>query len=110
MSAEIAWALPPALREEVSVVPETGLYASESEFVAEAIRTLLAARPDVRLSIACKLYERGSISLGKAAEVSGLDLEAMKAALRRRGISRAAPESLAETEAMTSAILEAARK
>jgi predicted HTH domain antitoxin len=103
MKEEKTWALPPLFREEVLVAPETGLYTSESEFVAEAIRTLLAARPDVRLSIACKLYERGSISLGKAAELSGLDIVAMKDALHRRGISRMAPESLAEIEAMTKA-------
>jgi len=104
---EMTWTLPSLFREEVLVAPETGFYASESEFVAEAIRTLLAARPDVRLSIACKLYERGSISLGKAAEVSGLDIAAMKDALHRHGISRIAPESLAETEAMTEAALRA---
>ena len=40
-----------------------------------------AARPDVRLSIACKLYERGYISLGETAEMSGMDIVAMKDAL-----------------------------
>ncbi|HEY77207.1 MAG TPA: UPF0175 family protein [Thermoflexia bacterium] len=105
-----AWTLPPPLREWLSVIPETGLYASENEFVAEAIRTLLAARPDVRLALACKLYEHGAISLGKAAELSGLDVEAMKEALHRHGVSRAAPEDLAETEAMAEAALKAARR
>ena len=107
---EITWTLPPLFREGVAVAPETGLYASESEFVAEAIRTLLAARPDVRLSIACKLYERGSISLGKAAELSGLDIEALKDALRQRNIARVAPESLSQTEEMAQAALRQAGK
>jgi predicted HTH domain antitoxin len=97
------------LREEVAVAPETGLYASESEFVAEAIRTLLAARPDVQLAIACKLYEREAISLTKASELSNLDVEAMKEALRRHGVSRVASEDPPETEAMAQATQKAAR-
>jgi predicted HTH domain antitoxin len=104
------WTLPSVFREEILVAPETGLYASESEFVAEAIRTLLAARPDVRLSIACKLYERGSVSLGKAAEVGGLDIEAMKEVLHRRGISRIAPEDLDEIEAMAETVLKSVER
>jgi predicted HTH domain antitoxin len=108
MSEETTWTLPPLLREGVAVIPETGLYASESEFLAEAIRTLLAARPDLRVALACKLYEHGVISLGKAAELSDLDLEAMKHALHRHGISRLAPESLTETETMAREALELA--
>ena len=86
------------------------MYASENEFATEAIRTLLAARPDVRLALACKLYERGAISLGKAAELSGLDVEAMKEALHRHGVSRVAPEDLTETEAMAESALKAAER
>jgi len=103
-----AQTLPSPLLKWLAVIPETGLYASEKEFIVEAVRTLLAARPDVRLALACKLYERGEISLGKAAELSGLDVETMKVALHHRGVSRAAPESLAETEAMAEAALKAA--
>ncbi|PKO22687.1 MAG: hypothetical protein CVU38_07995 [Chloroflexi bacterium HGW-Chloroflexi-1] len=106
MKETAEWTLPPLLREGVAVVPETGFYTSEREFVTEAIRTLLATRPDVRLAIACKLYARGSISLGKAVELSGLNVEAMKAALHRHGASRVAPESLAETSAMAKAALQ----
>ncbi|HZQ09155.1 MAG TPA: UPF0175 family protein [Anaerolineae bacterium] len=103
METKTNWNLSPLLEAEVKVAAESGLYASEEEFIAEAIRTLLAARPDVRLTIACKLYERGAISLGKAAELGGLDLEAMKIALQARGISRIAPEDLSETERMADA-------
>jgi predicted HTH domain antitoxin len=45
------------------------------------------------------------VSLEKASELAGLNNVAMKQALRERGISRAAPESLAETEAMARAAL-----
>jgi predicted HTH domain antitoxin len=92
--------LSPRLREELAVLIETGLYDSEEAFVADAVRTFLAARPDLREAVACKLYERGTFSLGRAAEWSGLSIEAMKEALHRWGIDRKAPEGPAETEAM----------
>jgi predicted HTH domain antitoxin len=93
----------------VSIAAESGLYTSESAFIADAIRTLLAARPDVRVTIACQLYARGFISIGKAAELSGLDIEELKAALYERGISRMATEDAAETQAMVAAALKTLR-
>ena len=100
--------LPGLLQEQMIAARETGLYASEAELVADAIGTLMAARPDVRLATACRLYERGTVSLGKAAELAGLDLVSFKRALAERGIARTAPESLAETIEMAQASLRAA--
>lgn len=96
--------LPPFLQEQLAAACETGLYASEDELVTDAVRTLLAARPDVRLAIACRLYERGVVSLGKATELAGLDIVSMKRALHERNISRMAPESLSETIEMANAL------
>jgi predicted HTH domain antitoxin len=92
--------LPGFLQEQITAAQEAGLYASEAELIADAVRTLLAARPDMRLVTACRLYEQGTLSLGKAAELSGIDVERLKHALAERGISRTAPESLAETVEM----------
>jgi predicted HTH domain antitoxin len=97
--------LPAFLEEQIAAARETGFYASEADLVADAVRTLLAARPDVRVATACRLYEQGVVSLGKAAELAGLDLESLKRTLDKRGISRTAPESVAETEEMASASL-----
>ncbi|MDH7487399.1 MAG: UPF0175 family protein [Anaerolineae bacterium] len=101
-------ALPSVLREELTVVTEAGLYEDEETFLIDAVRTFLAARPDLREAIACKLYERGDFSLGRAAEWSGLSIEAMKEALHRRGIIRRADENANETAAMAHETLEAA--
>ncbi len=100
--------LPGLLQEQMIAARETGLYASEADLVADAIDTLMAARPDVRLATACRLYERGTISLGKAAELAKLDLVRFKRALAERDIARTAPESLAETFEMAQASLRAA--
>jgi predicted HTH domain antitoxin len=103
----IALHLPPFLQEQLTAARETGLYASEDELVADAVRTLLAARPDVRLAIACRLYERGVVSLGKATELAGLDMVSMKRALHERNIPRTAPESPAETIEVARVLLQA---
>lgn len=100
--------LPELLQEQITAARETGLYASEAELIADAVRTLLAARPDVRLATACRLYERGTASLGKAAELAGVDVESLKQALHERGIDRTAPESADETVEMARASLQAA--
>ncbi len=96
MPAEVAeW-----LREGVDALVEAGLYDSKEDVLSDALRTLLAARPDLREAVACKLYERGTFSLGRAAEWSGLSIEAMKEALGRCNIARRAPETPEETEEM----------
>jgi predicted HTH domain antitoxin len=69
---------------------------------------LLAARPDVREAIACRLYERGDFSLGRAAEWSGLSIEVFKEALHRRGIVRRAVEPPAEVAARAHRAVKAA--
>jgi predicted HTH domain antitoxin len=100
--------LPDLLQEQMTAARETGLYASEGELIADAVRTLLAARPDVRLTTACRLYERGTVSLGKAAELAEVDVESLKRTLHERGIERTAPESTTETIEMAEASLLAA--
>ena len=100
--------LPGLLREQVIAAREVGFYTSEEELVADAVRTLLAARPDMRLTTACRLYERGAISLGKTAELAGLDVENIKRALAKRGITRTAPESPTDTTRMARESLRAA--
>ena len=100
MSTDLHLHLPDLLSAQLVAAHEAGYYDSEDELLAEAVRTFLAARPDVRVAAACRLYERGAVSLEKASELAGLNHVAMKQALHERGISRVAPESLAETEEM----------
>ncbi|MGD2113788.1 MAG: UPF0175 family protein [Acidobacteriota bacterium] len=92
--------LPLDLREELSALTETGLYADEVSVLADALRTFLAARPDLRVAVACRLYEKGRFSLGKAAEWSGLTVERMKDELHRRDIRRLTEEEPEVVEAM----------
>lgn len=98
------------LEAELDAVTETGLYESRESFLSDAVQVLFAARPDLRETVACRLYDKGIFSLGRAAEWTGLSIEDLKERLDQRGISRQAPETVEETEAMARAALRAARR
>lgn len=98
----------PELRDEVDALIESGAYENEETLANDAVHILLAARPDLREAVACRLYERGMFSLGRAAEWSGLSVETMKAALHRRGIERTQFETSDEMIASARRTLKAA--
>jgi predicted HTH domain antitoxin len=101
--------LPTELEEELTAVTEAGLYESREAFLVDAVNTFLAARPDLREEIACKLYEKGIFSIGRASEWAGLSIERFKESLHERGILRQAPDP-EEMEAMARKSLEMARR
>lgn len=76
------------ISKEINVIPFTGYYKNENEFIKDAVNTLLSARKDVRIAVACELYKREEISFGKACEIASLDVEEMKEVLRSKGIVR----------------------
>jgi predicted HTH domain antitoxin len=98
------------IKKELGVISRTGFYRDEEEFIKEAINTLLAARKDLRVSIACELYKRDEISLGKACEIASLNIEEMKEVLYKRGIKRRVKVSLEEMESMAKKAVELARR
>ena len=98
------------MKKELKVVPSTGLYRDEDEFIKEAVNTLLAARKDLRVSIACELYKREEISLGKACEIASLNIEEMKEELHKRGIMRNVNVSSEAMEGMAKKAVELARR
>ncbi len=98
--------LPLDLREELTALTETGLYASEESILADAVRTFFAARPDLRRAVATRLYEKGRLSLGRTAEWCGLTIEELKEELHKQGIRRLTEEDPAEIEAMARNALE----
>ncbi len=85
-SETLSFTVPETLRLELGAIPKTGYYDSTSEFLRDAMRTLLAARKDLRLALASVLYREGKISLGKAVEIAEVDYEEMKKMLAEKGI------------------------
>lgn len=89
---------PEQLKKELEVITKTGHYKSTSEFVKDAVKTILAARKDLRVSIAVELYKEG-YSLGKVAEIADVDYEEMKRILVESGIElRRGVETVEELE------------
>ena len=106
---EVKVRIPDTIRKELKMITETGYYENEEEFIIEAIKTLLIARKDLRVEIACRMFQKREVSLGKAMEISGLDIEKMKKALEGRGIKRASDESIKEIKSASTELLKRAR-
>lgn len=85
-SETLSFTVPKTLRMELSAIPETGYYDSVSEFLRDAMRTILSARKDLRIAVATVLYDKGNISFGKAVEIADVDYEEMKKILMNRKI------------------------
>lgn len=98
------------IEKEIRIIPSTGLYKTGNEFLKDAVNTLLAARKDVRIAIACELYKRGEISLGKACEIASVDIEEMKEILHKKGIARKSWLKIKETEDMAKEAVKFARR
>ena len=86
------------IEKEIHIIPSTGFYKSGDEFIKDAVNTLLAARKDVRIAIACELYKRENISFGKACEIAYVDMEEMKEILHTKDIDRKSGLGIKETE------------
>jgi len=88
------------IRKEIQIAPKIGFYASEDEFVSEAINTLMASRKDLRIAVSSELYKNDEISFGKACEIASLNIEEMKEVLHKRKIKRKVTTSSDEIDKM----------
>lgn len=97
-------------RKKLEILKEMGIYKDEEEFIEEAINSLLAVRKDLRIEMACELYKRSEISLGKACEIVNVDIEEMKEILKKRNIRRNENASSKEMNEMTKEVLKIMEK
>ena len=97
MSENILVRIPNMLREEADLYVESGFFESRSEFIREAVREFLEKLDKDKEGLAIDLYRKGKVSLSRAAEISGVGYEKMKAILAERGIPiNRGPETLSE--------------
>ena len=74
-----------------------GLYHDERAVIEDAVRALLAEKPQLRLEIAIYRYRTEDISLAKAAALAGASWECMRELLLSRAVQlRLGPETEAE--------------
>jgi predicted HTH domain antitoxin len=68
-----------------------GKYENKSELITDALRALLRAKPELRRDVAVELYTKKEVSLSRAAEICGLDIENFKELLKERGVKISVP-------------------
>ena len=73
-----------------------GKYPDKEEVMKDALRALLRAKPELKRDIAVRLYEKKAVSLSKAAEIYGSNMEDFKEFLKERGVKIEAPYIPAE--------------
>ena len=87
------------LEDELTAVVQAGDYTSREEAIGHALEVLLAANPPLRINTAVELYRLGKVTLTRAAEIAGLELEAWKEQLAKRAVPILVDESSEEIRA-----------
>ncbi len=83
--------------QEIAALVRLGLYANREEVIADAVRNLLLNNRSLRLELALDLCKSDEVSLGRAAEIAGLDRWQFEELLRKRGIPVVHEAGIAET-------------
>lgn len=79
------------LLDELNLLVERGVYEDQEALVEDAMRSLLRSKPILRRQLAIELYKQRKISLSRAAEIEGVDIESFKESLREAGVRRSVP-------------------
>lgn len=64
---------PIQIDKEVEALVRTGLYRSRDEVISDAVRNLLLNNKPLRVELAIDLFRSDEVSLGRAAEIAGMD-------------------------------------
>jgi predicted HTH domain antitoxin len=91
--------------KDLSAIVRAGCFASEAEALREAVHTLFAVKPHLRLEAAIRRYLDEEITLARAAELAGITRWRLQELLAQRGIratyeARPTPELDANVERM----------
>ncbi|KAF5424689.1 MAG: putative antitoxin, contains HTH domain [Candidatus Methanocomedens sp.] len=73
------------------ILVKTGRYPSKRELIEDAIRTLLRAKPGLKMDVAIELYKKSEVSLSRASKICGLYIEDFKELLKEKGIKISVP-------------------
>ncbi len=72
--------------QELAAIVRAGCFSSEAEALHEALQTLLAVRPQLRVEAAIQRYLDEEITLGRAAEIAGVTRWRFQELLAQRGV------------------------
>ena len=90
---------PDLLENELKAVMQAGNYESKEEAIGHALEVLLVANPRLRIDTAVELYRRNRVTLTRAAEIAGLEMETFKQQLAEQDVPIAVDESADEIHA-----------
>jgi predicted HTH domain antitoxin len=85
-----------ALSKLDEILVRIGRYAGKKELMEDAFRTLLRTKPELKRDVAIELYRKSEVSLSRASEICGLNIEDLKELLKERGIEIPVPRISAE--------------
>jgi len=74
------------LTEKLPKVLVPKYYKSVDNLIEDAFRALLNLKPGLKTEMAIELYLREEVSLSRAAEITGMDIESFKETLKMRGL------------------------
>lgn len=74
------------LTESLPKVLVPKYYKSVDNLIEDAFRALLNLKPGLKVEMAIELYLREEVSLSRAAEIAGTDIESFKEILKMRGL------------------------
>ncbi|MCK4525870.1 UPF0175 family protein [candidate division WOR-3 bacterium] len=78
--------------DDLSILIEKGIYSDRDELISDAFRALLRSKPHLREELAVELYKRRKVSLSRASEICGVNIEDFKELLKEEGIELTVPE------------------
>ncbi|MBU4374344.1 MAG: UPF0175 family protein [Euryarchaeota archaeon] len=85
-----------------------GKYPSKKELIDDALRALIRAKPELKRDMAIELYKKREVSLSRAAEICGLNIEDFKELLKEKGLKVKVPSiPVEEVDEEVERILEA---
>lgn len=68
-----------------------GKYPGKKELIDDALRALIRAKPELKRDMAIELYKKREVSLSRAAEICGLNIEDFKELLKEKGLKVEVP-------------------
>lgn len=80
------------LGELDDLLVDMGRYPSKEELREDALRALLRAKPELRRDMAIELYKKEKVSLSRAAEICGVNIEDFRELLKEKGIEIPVPD------------------
>ncbi|MDO9097954.1 MAG: UPF0175 family protein [Candidatus Methanoperedens sp.] len=80
--------VPSTFENEIKALIKAGYYSNAGEFIKDAIRSLFEFKPELKVSLAVELYRSGDVSIGRGAEIAGMNIIQFKEVLFNRGIVR----------------------